>query len=43
MYQPVPEIYHDDDAEPQQADSERGFGDGSVGIGIKDHKFTCNK
>ena len=30
-HQPVLRIYHDDDAEPPQGDSQRGPGDGGVG------------
>ena len=33
-HKPVLEIYHDDDAEPSQANAQRGLGDGGVGIYI---------
>ena len=42
-HQPVLKLDDDDDAGPPQANAERGLGDGSVGIGINAHKFTCNK
>ena len=42
-HQPVLKIYHDDDAELQQADAERELGNGCIGICISAYKFTCNK